>query len=132
MKRLLLLLLSTTLSLMILSIFQEFGRVPGTAWAQVGGAPETSPVGVIEGGSEPEPSRVILKLAGAACEVNAVESIALRLKGVVAVDIETKKGHLVVDYDPNKLTAQQVTDTLMRKKGCFAPIVPVVPGGVGP
>lgn len=85
-------------------------------------APE-SPVGVAPGGpGEPEPSRVALRLGGG-CEVNEVESTLLRMKGVVGVDVESKRGHMVIDYDPIRVTSQQLTDELARKKGCFAPIV---------
>lgn len=87
-----------------------------SAWAQdVGVIPEES--------QEPEPPRVTLKLAGAACEVNAVESVALHLKGVLAVDVESKKDHLIVDYDPIKVTPQQVVDAFARQKGCLAHII---------
>ena len=88
----------------------------------VGVAPESSPVGVVP--EEPESSRVTLKLAGGTCDINAVESTLLRLQGVVGVDIESKKGHLIVDYTSSKLTPQQMVDALARKKGCQALITP--------
>ena len=122
------------------SIF-SFGQI---ARAQVGGTgiPETSPVGVIpEGEPEPQTSDAELKLVGSDCDINEAEASLLRTKGILAVDVEAIKDHLVVGYDPTKVNPHQMvtaigarmagTDLIGRHmggkkakaRGCFAQIV---------
>lgn len=72
---------------------------------------------------EPEYWQATLKLAGASCDVNAAESAVLHLKGVISVDIEAKKDHLLVGYDPQKVSPEQMVDAIGKKKGCNANIV---------
>lgn len=72
---------------------------------------------------EPEFLDVTLKLAGASCDVNAAESAVLHLRGVVSVDIEAKKDHLLVAYDPAKVSPQLMVEAIGRKRGCNANIV---------
>lgn len=78
----------------------------------------------------PELPRVTLQLVSN-CETNSAESAILHMKGVVGVDIESKKGHMIVDYDPAKVTSQQLLDELARQKGCFAKIPSAAVGVTG-
>lgn len=103
----------------------------GPETSPVGVAPETSPVGVVPEDSPvgvlPEASdssRITLKLATGNCNVNNVESTLLRMKGVTGVDIESRKGYLVVDYVSNALTLQRIIDEVARKRGCATQSVP--------
>lgn len=66
---------------------------------------------------DPDFPEVTLKLAGAGCDVNDAESAVLHLKGVLQVDIEAKKDHLFVAYDPAKVSPQQMVDAIGKKKG---------------
>ncbi len=75
--------------------------------------------------AEPDIREVTLKLAGSSCDMNSAESAVLHLKGVVAVDVEYKKDHLLVGYDPDKVTPQQMVDAIGKKRGCNAIVVGV-------
>lgn len=70
--------------------------------------------------NEIQPSRATLQLVTPNCEINDVESIILRVQGVFGVDIESKKGHLIIDYDPILTAPQKMIDTLARRRGCLA------------
>lgn len=78
---------------------------------------------------EPTFDEVALKLAGAFCDVNAAESAVLHLKGVIMVDIETRKGYLIVGYDPDKVSPEQMVEAVGKKRGkngaCTATVVGV-------
>lgn len=80
--------------------------------------------------TEPAPSRVTLNLVSG-CEINAVESVVLHMKGISGVDVETQKGSLIVDYESYKVNPQQIIDRLAREKGCFARMPSAVVGGTG-
>lgn len=73
---------------------------------------------------EPEYREVTLKLGGPSCDVNQAESALLRLKGVVEVDIEIgkKKSHIVVAYDPEKVSPEVMLQAVGKKKGCAAAV----------
>ena len=79
--------------------------------------------------AQPEIQDVTLKLSGQSCEANIVnvESALLRLQGVVMVDIEAKKGHVVVGFDASKVSIPQIVQTVGNQKGadwfCRAQIV---------
>lgn len=74
-------------------------------------------VGVIQEKSEPEPLQITLKFSGNSCETNLNESELLRLIGILGVDVESVPGKMVVTYDPEKLTKQQVMGAVGKKKG---------------
>ena len=79
--------------------------------------------------AQPDVQDVTLKLSGQSCEANIVnvESALLRLQGVVMVDIEAKKGHVVVGFDASKVSIPQIVQTVGNQKGadwfCRAQIV---------
>ena len=85
-------------------------------------APEASPVGVIPESSDAQ--RVTLKFATGNCSINDVESVLLRVKGVNGVDVESRPGHLVVDYSSNLVSVPKLVDALARKEGCGTSPVP--------
>jgi copper chaperone CopZ len=62
---------------------------------------------------------VTLKLGGPSCEdhVVQVESALLRIRGVAMVDIEKKKGHVVVGYDAAKVSVPQLLQAVGRARG---------------
>jgi len=69
--------------------------------------------------AQPDVQDVTLRLSGQACEANivSVESALLRLQGVVMVDIEAKKGHVVVGFDGSKVSIPQILQTVANQKG---------------
>ncbi len=79
--------------------------------------------------AQPDVQDVTLKLSGQACEANIVnvESALLRLRGVTMVDIEAKKGHVVVGFDASQVSIPQILQTVGNQKGadwfCRAQIV---------
>jgi len=46
-----------------------------------------------------------------------VESALLHLRGVTTVDIEARKGHVVVGFDPSKVSIPQILQTVANQKG---------------
>jgi len=79
--------------------------------------------------AQPDVQDVTLKLSGQACEANIVnvESALLHLRGVTTVDIEARKGHVVVGFDASKVSIPQIIQTVGNQKGadwfCRAQIV---------
>ena len=69
--------------------------------------------------AQPEIQDVTLKLSGQSCEANIVnvESALLHLRGVTTVDIEARKGHVVVGFDPSKVSIPQILQTVANQKG---------------
>ena len=69
--------------------------------------------------AQPDVQDVTLKLSGQACEENIVnvESALLHLRGVTTVDIEARKGHVVVGFDPSKVSIPQILQTVANQKG---------------
>jgi copper chaperone CopZ len=69
--------------------------------------------------AQPELQDVTLKLSGQSCDayITKVESALLRLRGVTMVDIEAKKGHVVVGYDASKVSIPQILQTVANQKG---------------
>ena len=108
----------TYIILLILFLFSIFGLIYSETVAQAQVSPE-----------EPNFEEVTVKLAGAFCDVNAAESAVLHLKGVIMVDIETRKGYLIVSYDPEKVSPQQMLEAVGKKTGkdgaCMATVVGV-------
>ena len=99
----------------VLIFFQtpQAARAQGQGQGQ--GAAE-SPVGVIpEGDSEPQISDADLALVGSDCDINEAEASLLRTKGIVAVNIEAIKDHLLVGYDPAKVTLQQMVAAIRER-----------------
>lgn len=72
----------------------------------------------------------LLQLGGQSCEEHIVEaeSALLRLRGVVMVDIERRKGHFVVGYDPSRVSIAQMLSAIRNRRGtdwfCTAQVVP--------
>jgi copper chaperone CopZ len=72
---------------------------------------------------------VTLKLSGQSCDayIVKVESALLRLRGVTMVDIETKKGYVVVGYDSSKISVPQIVQVVANQRGtgwfCTAQVV---------
>ena len=73
--------------------------------------------GVLVVPSKPIYERVNLVLGGQDCNVNKAESAVLHLRGVSQVDIELRKGYLVVWYDYLRLSAQDMVEAVGEKKG---------------
>ena len=79
--------------------------------------------------AQPDVQDVTLKLSGQSCEANIVnvESALLHLRGVTMVDIEARKGHVVVGFDASKVSIPQIVQTVGNQKGadwfCRAQIV---------
>jgi len=69
--------------------------------------------------AQPDVQDVTLKLSGQSCEANIVnvESALLHLRGVTTVDIEARKGHVVVGFDPSKVSIPQILQTVANQKG---------------
>lgn len=49
--------------------------------------------------------------------MNAAESAVLRLKGVVMVDVESRKGYLIVGYDPSRISPNMMLGAVEKKRG---------------
>ncbi len=79
--------------------------------------------------AQPDIQDVTLRLSGQSCEANIVnvESALLRLRGVMMVDIEAKKGHVVVGFDSSKVSIPQILQTVGNQRGadwsCTAQVV---------
>jgi copper chaperone CopZ len=69
--------------------------------------------------AQPEIQDVTLKLSGQSCDayITKVESALLRLPGITMVDIEKRKGHVVVGYDASKVSIPQILQTVANQKG---------------
>ena len=69
--------------------------------------------------AQPDIQDVTLRLSGQSCEANIVnvESALLHLRGVTTVDIEARKGHVVVGFDPSKVSIPQILQTVANQKG---------------
>ena len=80
-------------------------------------------------GADEEIRHVTLKLGGQSCQdhIVQVESALLRLRGVAMVDIEAKKGYLIVGYDSSKVSIARMLQTVGNKRGegwyCTAHVV---------
>ena len=61
--------------------------------------------------------QVTLKLGGQSCDVNSAESAVLHLQGVLMVDIETRKGYLVVSYDSSKVSIAEMLSSVANRRG---------------
>jgi len=68
-------------------------------------------------GAQPEILDVTLKLGGQSCQVVAAESALLRLRGVTMVDIEARKGYVLVGYDPSKVSVAHMLQAVGKKRG---------------
>ena len=68
-------------------------------------------------GAEPEFRRVTLKLGGQSCADHVAESALLRLRGVVMVDIEARRGHAIVDFDSSRVSVPHMLQAVARKSG---------------
>lgn len=79
--------------------------------------------------AQPEPPDVALKLSGQSCDAHIVkvESALLRLRGVTMVDIEARKGYVIVGYDSSKVSIPQILQTVANQRGtgwfCTAHVV---------
>jgi copper chaperone CopZ len=71
------------------------------------------------GAQEPEIQSATLKLGGQSCgeHVVDVEAALLHLRGVVMVDIEARKGHVLVGYDPSKVSVAHMLQAVQKKRG---------------
>ena len=80
-------------------------------------------------GAQAQIQDVTLKLSGQSCEayIVKVESALLRLRGVTMVDIEARKGYVVVGYDSSKVSIPQILQTVATQRGagwfCTAHVV---------
>ena len=93
-------------------LYEEAG-----AQSQVQGQPE-----------RPDYWEVTLKLGGQSCDVNSAESAVLHLRGgIQMVDIEKRKGYLIVAYDRLKVSPNQMLQAVGKKRGeewfCAATVV---------
>jgi copper chaperone CopZ len=74
-----------------------------------------------EAQTEAEPSLhdVTFKLGGPSCEahVEKVESALLRVRGVAMVDIEKRKGHVVVSFDPSRVSVPELLQAVEKARG---------------
>jgi copper chaperone CopZ len=69
--------------------------------------------------AEPDVRDVTLQLGGPSCadHVVQVESALLRVRGVTMVDIEKRKGHVVVGYDAARVTIPQLLQAVGKARG---------------
>jgi copper chaperone CopZ len=69
--------------------------------------------------TEPTILDVTFQLGGPSCQdhIVQVESALLRVRGVAMVDIEKKKGHVVVGYDPSKVSVPQLLQAAGSARG---------------
>jgi len=85
---------------------------------------------VVKAEAQPEIQDVTLKLGGQSCDAHIVkvESALLRIRGVTMVDIERKKGHVFVGYDPSRVSVAQILQTVANQRGkdwyCQAQVMP--------
>jgi copper chaperone CopZ len=91
----------------VLPIAQAVAGVAAIAWLAV------------MANAQPEIQDVTLKLGGQSCDayIVKVESALLRLRGVTTVDIEARKGHVIVGYDASKVSIPQILQTVANQKG---------------
>ncbi|MGH7412123.1 MAG: hypothetical protein ACREJ6_13825 [Candidatus Methylomirabilis sp.] len=88
-------------------------------------------LGLLVAGAEADEEirEVTLQLGGQSCQdhIVQVESALLRLRGVTMVDIEAKKGYLVVGYDSSKVSIARMLQAAGNKRGkdwyCTAHVV---------
>ena len=73
----------------------------------------------VRAGAQSETQDVTLKLSGQSCDayIVKVESALLRLRGVRLVDIEARKGHVVVGYDASQVSLPQILQTVANQRG---------------
>jgi copper chaperone CopZ len=69
--------------------------------------------------AEPNIQDVTFKLGGPSCEahVEKVESALLRVRGVAMVDIEKRKGHVVVGFDPSRVSVPELLQAVGKARG---------------
>jgi copper chaperone CopZ len=69
--------------------------------------------------AEPKLLDVTLRLGGPSCEdhIERVEAALLRVRGVATVDIEKRKGHVVVGYDPSRVSVPQLLQAVGSARG---------------
>ena len=107
------------LSLVAMSGFIHHPRMAG---AQIGVIPE------MEGGKEFSEST--FKLIGKGCDINTVKGAVNALAGVIDLDSETRKGHLIVYYLPNTVNPEGLKGTIgATDQECFVSIVKNSDGG---
>ena len=79
--------------------------------------------------AQPGVQDVTLKLSGQSCDayIVKVESALLRLRGVTMVDIEAKRGYVVVGFDAAKVSVPEILQTVANQRGtgwfCTAQVV---------
>ena len=79
--------------------------------------------------AQPATGDVTLKLSGQSCDayIVKVESALLRLRGVTMVDIEARKGYVLVGYDASKVSIPQILQAVANQRGagwfCTAQVV---------
>jgi copper chaperone CopZ len=80
-------------------------------------------------GGQPVSQDVTLKLSGQSCDayIVKVESALLRLRGVTMVDIEARKGFVLVGYDSARVSIPQILQAVANQRGkdwfCTAQVV---------
>lgn len=69
--------------------------------------------------AQPDVRDVTLQLGGPSCEdhIVQVESALLRVRGVAMVDIEKRKGYVVVGYDAAKVSVPQLLQAVGKARG---------------
>ncbi len=74
---------------------------------------------VVRAEAQSELRDVTFKLGGQSCDAHIieVESALLRLKGVLMVDIEAKEGHVVIGYDADVTSTNQIIQTIKNQNG---------------
>lgn len=70
--------------------------------------------GSVGGNAVDKFQEIQLKIMGEDCDINKIESVLLRQNGVVGVDIEKKKDHALVRYDPLKTKPLEISDSVAR------------------
>ncbi len=84
---------------------------------------------VVQGEAQQEMRRVTLKLRGQSCHAHFidVESALLHLRNGTMVDIERRKGYVIVTYDSSKMSIAQMLRTVGNQRGedwsCKAEVV---------
>jgi copper chaperone CopZ len=69
--------------------------------------------------AEPNLQDVTLKLGGPSCEdhIEGVEAVLLRVRGVATVNIEKKKGQVVVGFDPSRVSLPELLQAVGKARG---------------
>ncbi len=108
----------------------EDGSKTNTAPATTATATDTADTAATEGTPV---SQVTLQAVGNDCDMNAIEAAVLHLEGIAAVNLEVRKGFLVIDYDPKAVTVGQMTQAIDKKDSeegkpmvCVGKVVPTV------